>query len=521
MCGSRCGGDFSILCSLSLIVGRFSNEPAHIRDSAAQTGNFLRNGLAGMFRIPVTDSCGVRVCFGSIRGGFVFKAGRAFADSLPGVVGLPVADIGICLISGGLCGGDFSILFRLSCVVSGFSDEPAHVGDGVVHIRHRLRNGLAGVVGLPVADIGICLISCGLRGGDFGILCGLSCRVGRGIDFVVCNVANLFHVGCDSIATTVQSLITVSAFKLFLLHFLCNGRIGESIIPVRCITFKAGQAFRMLCDFCRIVRNVFRVLADIGVLNGLFSFQGINVGLVGGDTITQRGISIGTGLCFGSVCRLIGRVKLRNSLLAVGGFFGDSSGVCLLCGLCTVDFGVQTGGQVGNVGFNSIQTFAPCRHVVFPLLHLFVPAVNQVGKRLVVLLELLNQSGQIKNGFLQVGELIVIVRRFDPIFSLAFRVRGQLCTLRYIALRGITAAVMDDNGQRFVLPFIVPLHRVSKNWHIPCTDVHRCAGFVLRRRARVRGASVRVAAVTARRVGCTGNREVIAVTVCHNKILLS
>ena len=235
---------------------------------------------------------------------------------------------------------------------------------------------LCSVLGLDVLDIGLVGGIVTFQSLDAGILCGLPFRVGRGIDFVVCKVSYLFHVGCDSIATTVQRLIAVSACKLFLLHFLRNGRVRESIIPVRCITFKAGQAFRMLCDFCRVVRNVFRVLADIGVLNGLFSFQGINVRLVGGDAITQRGIPGFTGLRFGSVCCLIGRVKLRNSLLAVGGLLCNSSGVCLLCGLCAVDFGVQAGGQVGNVGFDSIKAFAPCRHFVFPLLYLFVPAVN-------------------------------------------------------------------------------------------------------------------------------------------------
>ena len=369
---------------------------------------------------------------------------------------------------------------------------------------------------------------------------------------MICDVSNLFYVRRDSIATTVQGSISIGACKLFLLHFLRNGRVGENVVPVRCIAFKAGKAGSVLCDFCRVVRNVFRVFADIGVLNGLFSFQSINVVFVGGDAVAQRGIcrlisrvklrnsllAVGgllrdgssvcgipgfTGLCFGSVCRLIGRVKLRNSLLAVGGLLRDGSSVGLLCGLCAVDFGVQAGGQVGNVGFDSVKAFAPCRHVGFPLLHLFVPAVNQVGKRLVILLELLNQSGQVKHGFLEVGELIVIVGRFDPIFCLSFRVRGQLCALRHIALRGVTAAVMDNNSQRFKLPFVVPLHGVCKNGHIPCTNIHARAALERGRgtRVRMRRASVRVAAVTARRVGCTGNGEIIAVTVCHNRMLLS
>ena len=288
---------------------------------------------------------------------------------------------------------------------------------------------LCSVFGLDVLDIGLVGGIVTFQSRDAGILCGLPFRVGRGIDFVVCKVSYLFHVGCDSIATTVQRLITVGACKLFLLHFLRNGRVGENVVPVRCIAFKAGKAGSVLCDFCRVVRNVFRVFADIGILNGLFSFQGINVSFVGGDAVTQRGICClisrvklrnsllavgglfgdGSSVCgipgftclrFCSVCRLISRVKLRNSLLAVGGLFGDSSGVGLLCGLCAVDFGVQAGGQVGNVGFDSIKAFVPCRHFGLPLLHFFVPAVNQVGEILVILLELLNQSGQVKHGFL-------------------------------------------------------------------------------------------------------------------------
>ena len=340
---------------------------------------------------------------------------------------------------------------------------------------------------------------------------------------MVCDVSHLFHVCRDSIATTIQGSISVGACKLFLLHFLRNGLVGENVVPVRCIAFKAGKAGSVLCDFCRTVRNVFRVFVDIGVLNGLFSFQGINVSLVGGDAVTQRGISFGTCPRFCIVCCLISRVKLRNSLLAVGGLFGDSSGVGLLCGLCAVDFGVQAGGQVGNVGFDSVKAFAPCRHVGLPLLHLFVPAANQVGEILVILLELLNQSGQVKHGFLQVSELPVIVGRFDPIFCLAFRVRGQLCTLRHIALRRVAVAVMGHNGQRFILALIVPLHRVCENRDVPRTDVHRRAALERGRgtRVRMRGASVRVAAVTARRVGCARNGEIIAVAVCHNRMLLS
>ena len=202
----------------------------------------------------------------------------------------------------------------------------------------------------------------------------------------------------------------------------------------------------MLCDFCSIVRNVFRVGADVGVLNSLFSFQVIDVGLVGGDAIIQRGISIGACLCFGSICRLIGRVKLRNSLLAVGGLLRNGSGVCLLCSLCAVNFSVQAGSQVSDVGFNSIKALAPCRHVLFPLNNLFVPTVDKFGEVIVVFLELLNQSGQVGDGFLEVGELIVIIGRLDPVFGLSFRVRGQLCALRHIALRGVTVTVMDNDS---------------------------------------------------------------------------
>ena len=170
------------------------------------------------------------------------------------------------------------------------------------------------------------------------------------------------------------------------------------------------------------------------------------------------------------------------------------------------------------MGFDSVKAFAPCRHFGFPLLHLFVPTVDKVGKLLVIFLELVNQSGQVKHGFLQVSELPVIVGRFDPILSLSFRVRGQLCTLRHIALRRVTVAVVGHNGQRFILALVVPLHGVCENRDVPRTDVHTRAAL---ERVRMRGASVRVAAVTARRVGCTGNREIIAVTVCHNRMLLS
>ena len=474
-----------------------------------------------MFCVPVADNCGIRVCFGSVCSGLVFKAGRTLADSLARVLSLPVANIGIGFVGCVLCGVDFGILCRLSGSVGLRFHIPRKRPSYICNSVFVLLNSgiLCSVFGLDVFDIGFVGGIVTFQSRDAGILCGLLFRVGRGIDFVVCKVSYLFHVCRDSIAATVQSLITVSACKLFLLHFLRNGRVGESIIPVRCITFKAGQAFRMLCDFCRVVRNVFRVLADIAVLNGLFSFQGINVRLVGGDAITQRGISIGTGLRFGSICCLICRVKLRNSLLAVSGLFGDGSGVCLLCGLCTGNLSVQAGGQVGNVGFNSIQTFAPCRHILFPLNDLFVPAVNQVGEMLVVFLELLNQTGQVKHGFLQVCELSVIVGCLDPVLGLSFRVRGQLCALRHIALRGVAVAVMDDNGQRLILALIVPLHGVGKNGHIPCTNIHARAALERRRGARVRmrGASVRMAAVTTRCVRGARNGEIIAVTVCHNE----
>ena len=383
---SLCRIDFGILRVLSFRIGGGSDEPAHVRDSTAHIRYRLRNRLARMLRVPFTDICGVRVCFGVNRRDFVFNAGCALADSLAGVVGLPVANSGVCLVGGVLC-----------C-------------------------------------------------GDFGILRGLSRRVDGGIHFMVCDIPHLFHVCRDGITATVQSSITVSACRLFLLHFLRNGRVGKNVVPVGCIAFQTGQAGSVLCDFCRIVRNIFRVGADVGVLNDLFGFDSADIGFVVSDTVTQRGIGIRTCLRFGGVCRLIGRVKVRNSLLAVGGLLRNGSGVCLLCGLCADDFGVQAGGKVGDVGFNGIKAFAPCRHILFPLNNLFVPAVNQFGETLVVFLELLNQPGQIKDGFLQVCELIVIVGRLDPILCLSFRIRGQLCALRHIALRRVAVSVMDDDS---------------------------------------------------------------------------
>ena len=383
--------------------------------------------------------------------------------------------------------------------------------------RHTLADSLVRVVGLPVTNVGVCLIGCGLRGVDFCILRCLPCCVNRGIDFVVCDIPHFFHVCRDGITATVQSSITVSACRFFLLNFLCNGRIRENVVPVGCIAFKVGQACSVLCDFSRIIRNVFCIVADVGVLDNLFGLDGVDIGLVGSNAIAKRGICFRAGLRFCGVCRLIGRVKVRNSLLAVGGLLRNSSGVCLLCGLCAVDFGVQAGRQVSNVGFNGVQTFAPCRHVLFPLNNLLVPTVDKVGKLLVIFLELLNQSGQVKHGFLQVSELPVIVGRFDPVLRLSLRVRGQLCTLRHIALRRVAVAVMDDDSQRLILALVVPLHGVCENRDIPRTDVHRCAALERGRGTRVRGASVRVAAVTARRVGCTGNGEIIAITVCHNE----
>ena len=340
---------------------------------------------------------------------------------------------------------------------------------------------------------------------------------------MVCDVSNLFHVRRDGITASVQSSITVSACRFFLLNFLCNGSVRENRIPVTGIAFKVGQPGRMFCDFCRIVRNVFRVGADVGVLIDLFGLDGVDIGRVGGDTVTQRGICFRAGLRFCGICRLIGRVKVRNGLLAVGGLLRNGSGVGLLCGLCAVDFGVQAGSQVSNVGFDSVQTFAPCRHVLFPLNNLFIPSVDKFGKALIVFLELLNQPGQVGDGLFQVCELIVIIGRLDPVFRLSFRIRGQLCAFRHIALRGVAVAVMDDDSQRFILAFVVPFHRVCENRDIPRTDIHRRAALERGRgtRMRVRRASVRMAAVTARRVRCARNGEIIAIAVCHNKLLLS
>ena len=340
---------------------------------------------------------------------------------------------------------------------------------------------------------------------------------------MVCDIPHLFHVCRDGITAAVQGSITVSACRFFLLNFLCNGSVRENRIPITGIAFKVGQAGSVPCDFCRIVRNVFRVGADVGVLNDLFGLDGVDIGRVGGNTVAQRGIGVSACLCFGCICRLIGRVKVRNSLLAVGGLLRNSSGVCLLCGLCAVNFGVQTGCQVGNVGFNSIQTFAPCRHILFPLNNLLVPTVDKFGKALIVFLELLNQPGQVGDGFLKVCELIVVVGRLDPVLCLSFRIRGQLCALRHIALRGVAVAVMDDDSQRLVFPFVVPLRRVCENRDIPRTDIHRRAALERGRgtRMRVRRASVRMAAVTTRRVRCARNGEIIAITVCHNGLLLS
>ena len=226
---------------------------------------------------------------------------------------------------------------------------------------------------------------------------------------MVCDIPHLFHVCRDGITAAVQGSITVSACRFFLLNFLCNGSVRENRIPITGIAFQTGQTCRVLCDFCGIISNVLCIVADIGVLDDLFSLDGVDIGLVGGNTVTQRGIGVSAFLCFGCICRLIGRVKVRNSLLAVGGLLRNSGGVCLLCGLCAVDFGVQAGSQVSNVGFDSVQTFAPCCHILFPLNNLLVPTVDKFGEPFVVFLELLNQSGQVGDGFLEVCELIVII----------------------------------------------------------------------------------------------------------------
>ena len=425
-----------------------------------------------------------------------FLRRHALADSLARVVSLPVANVGVCFISSGLCFVNFGILCRLSLRIGFGSHEPRHI-----------RN--FALVSLVCQSSSVCV--------NFGILRGLSCRVGRGIDFVGCDIPHLFHVCRDGVTAAVQSSITVSASRLLFLHLLRNGRVRKSVIPVTGIAFKSGKAGSMLCDFCRIVRNVFRVGSDVGVLNNLFGLDGVDIGLVGSNAIAKRGIGFRACLCFGGICCLIGRVKVRNSLFAVGGLLRNSSGVCLLCGLCAGDFSVQTGCQVSNVGFNGIQTLAPCRHILYPLEDLFVPVVDKIGKALIVFLELLNQSGQVGDGFLEVGELIVIIGRLDPVFCLSFRVRGQLCALRHIALRGVAVAVMNNNSQRLILPLVVPLHGVGKNRDIPRTDVHRRSAFERGRGARMRGASVRMAAVAARGMRCARNGEIIAITVCHNE----
>ena len=352
---------------------------------------------------------------------------------------------------------------------------------------------------------------------------GIRCLKNRLVNLVVCDIPHFFHVCRDGITATVQSSITVSACLFFLLNFLCNGRIRERLIPVRRIAFKVCQPLGVFGDFSGVVLNVFSVRRNVGVLNDLFGLDGVDIGRVGGDTVTQRGICFLAGLRFCGVCRLIGRVKFRNGLHAVGGLLRNGIGVCLLCGLCAVDFGVQTGGQVSNVRFNSIQTLAPCRHILFPLNNLLVPTVDKFGKALVVFLELLNQPRQVCDGLFQVCELIVVVGRFDPVFRLSFRVRGQLCAFRHIALRGVAVAVMDDDSQRFILALVVPFHRVGENRDIPRTDIHRRAALERGRgtRMRVRRASVRMAAVTARRVRCARNGEIIAIAVCHNELLLS
>ena len=381
-------------------------------------------------------------------------------------------------------------------------------------------------------------------------------------------VAQFFDVRRLRVDTTVQGSISVGACKFFLLHFLRNGRVGENIIPVRRIGLQSCKAVRVLGDFGRIVGNVFGVVADIGVLDGLFGFQSINVGLVGGDAVCQRGISrrklmpdsgflsfcpglllldkrfycvvagfagfgfgvdaltqrgIGgfAGCFFGGVCRLIGRVKLRNSLLAVGGLLRNSSGVCLFRCLRPVDFLIELCGEVSDGGSHAVNGGLPLVHLSFPLNNLFVPAVNQFGETFVVLLELLNQSGQVKDGFLQVCELIVVVSGADPVFRLVFGVLRECRTFRHIALAGVHVAVVHNNGQGFVLPLVVPLHGIREDGDIARADVHASAALIVRRGARMRRASMVMMAVTARRMRCAGNGEVITVTVtvtvCHNE----
>ena len=447
-----------------------------------------------------------------------FLRRHTLADSLVRVVGLPVTNVGVCLIGCCLCrvnfrfqgkGGSSNLAEQpLACVyyVSApqFSGVQIFTGDNYTFKQ----------MGCAYKSFFVCAIFHVQR---------VRCVKHSLVNFVVCDIPYLFHVCRDSVATAVQSSVTVCPCVFFLLNFLRNGRIRKNVVPVGCIAFKVGQPARMLCDFCSIVRNVFRVGADIGCLNDLFGLDGVDIGRVGGDTVTQRGICFRAGLRFCGVCRLIGRVKVRNGLLAVGGLLRNGSGVGLLCGLCAVDFGVQAGSQVSNVGFDSVQTFAPCCHILFPLNNLLVPTVDKFGEPFVVFLELLNQSGQVGDGFLEVCELIVIIGRLDPVFGLSFGVRGQLCALRHIALRGVAVAVMDDDSQRFILALVVPLHGVCENRDIPRTDVHRCAALERGRgtRVRVRRASVRMAAVTTRRVRCARNGEIIAITVCHNELLLS
>ena len=371
-----------------------------------------------------------------------FLRRHTLADSLVRVVGLPVTNVGVCLIGCGLCRVNFGFQGKGGKGSSGKQGTDAAIRcDSEITIQPVPGNlwSRSGCHGF--GDINSCPV-----GSTIFHIQRVRCLKNRLVHLVVCDVPYLFHVCRDSVATAVQSSVTVCPCVFFLLNFLRNGRIRENVVPVGCIAFKVGQPVRMLCDFCSIVRNVFRVGADIGVLNDLFGLDGVDIGRVGGDTVTQRGIGVSACLCFGCICRLIGRVKVRNSLLAVGGLLRNGSGVGLLCGLCAVDFSVQTGCQVGNVGFNSIQTLAPCCHILFPLNNLLVPTVDKFGEPFVVFLELLNQSGQVGDGFLEVCELIVIIGRLDPILGLSFRIRGQLCAFRHIALRGVAVAVMDDDS---------------------------------------------------------------------------